>query len=150
MKSFTTAMQDIEAEDAGLKDADRYIEFELDGRTLRAYHPTDGQLAFLLAAIGRGQTSDQRFAGILNILFSSLRDEDADYIESRMLSRDPKLRLPVADIEQIFEYLVEEWFATPTQSASDSAQSQPSDGPRSNPTTTEATSSESGPANTSA
>lgn len=149
MKSFISAVEDIEAEDAGTPEEDQYIEFELDGRQMRAFHPNDGQLAFLLAAMGRGQTSDQRFAGILNILFASLRPEDADYIESRMLSRDPKTRLPVAKIEEIFEYLAEEWFATPTQPASVSAPSPQNAGLSLSPTTTEPTSSESGPVNTS-
>lgn len=128
MREFVTAVEEVVTEDSGTPVEEQYTEFKLDDRVMRAYQPTDGQLAFMLAAMGRGQSNDQRFASIINIMISSLRDEDADYLEGRLLSRDPKDRLPVSQIEQIFEYLVEEWFGRPTQQPSDSASSPPSDG----------------------
>ena len=94
----------------------------VDGRTLRAFHPTPGQLVFMLAAMGHGQSAEQRFAGILNIVFASLRDEDRDYVEARLLSRDPKDRKFHETLEGVFEFLTEEWFATPTEQPSDSAE----------------------------
>lgn len=134
MKEFTTAVEDVLAEDEREEqilalieqgktreeaeaevDFDPYTEFKLDGRVMRAYRPTDGQLAFMMAALGRGQTQDQRFAAILNIMFESLRDDDKDYLESRMLTRNKKTRLPMKQIEAIFEHLTEEWFGRPTQ-----------------------------------
>lgn len=135
MKSFTSAAEEVLDEG---KD-EKPIEFELDGRTMRAYQPTDGQLAFMLAALGRGQTNDQRFASIINIIINCLHDEDADYLESRLLSNG-KDRLPVSTIEKIFEFLVEEWFARPTQPQSDSAGTPPTTGPKSKPRTTKSTS----------
>lgn len=135
MKSFTSAAEEVLDEG---KD-EKPIEFELDGRTMRAYQPTDGQLAFMLAALGRGQTNDQRFASIINIIINCLHSEDADYLESRLLSSG-KDRLPVKTIEQIFEFLVEEWFARPTQPQSDSAGTPPTTGPKSKPRTTKSTS----------
>lgn len=136
MKEFISAVQDVLDEDAGAAPEEQYVEFKIDGRVLRAYQPTDGQLIFLLAATGRGQTSEQRFAAIINIMMESLRDEDQDYLESRLLTRDPKARLAPEKIEEIFEYLTEEWFARPTQPASGSAGSQQSDGQNSTPPTT--------------
>lgn len=91
------------------------IEFMLDGRVMHAYRPTPGQLTFLLATMGRGQTADGRFASIVNLMFESLRADDKDHFESRMLTRDPKKMVDMDVIEGIFEYLMEEWFATPTQ-----------------------------------
>lgn len=129
MKEFITAVEDVAIEDSGVAVEEKYISFSLDGREIHAYQPTDGQLAFMLAALGRGQTSDQRFAAIINIMLSSLRDDDKDYMESRLLSRDPKFMLPIKKVEQIFEHLTEEWFARPTQPPSDSAASRQSDGP---------------------
>lgn len=79
-------------------------------RIIHAYQPTEGQLIFMLASLGRGQTQDQRFASIINIMLSSLRGEDAEYLEARLLERDRKKRLPSGKIEEIFEYLVEQWF----------------------------------------
>lgn len=133
MKEFISAVQDELAEEAPVvykRDAEGqfildengekipeepYLEFKLDDRVCRAYPPTPGQLTFMLAALGRGQSDDSRFASIMNILLESLRQEDADYIEGRLLTRDPKQRLPLEKIEEVFEYLVGEWFARPTQ-----------------------------------
>jgi hypothetical protein len=128
LKEFITAVEEVTAEDEGTKAEEQYVEFKVDDRVLRAYPPNDGQLAFMLAALGRGQSQDQRFAAIINIMMSALRGEDQDYLEGRLLSRDPKVRLPITQIEAIFEYLTEEWFARPTQPQSDSAESPQSDG----------------------
>lgn len=129
MKEFTTSFEEVAAEDAGTPVEEQAVEFKLDGRVMHAYQPLDGQLAFMLASLGRGQSNDQRFAAIINIMLSCLRDDDRDYLEGRLLTRDPKGRLPIAQVEAIFEHLVEEWFGRPTQPPSDSAPSLPSAGP---------------------
>lgn len=136
MKEFVTAVQDVEHEDGReerilalmekegvsreeaevIDSRGMPVEFKLDGRAMKAYPLADGQLAFMMAALGRGQSSDQRFAAIINIMLESLEGDDRDYLEGRLLSGDPKKRLPIKQIEEIFEYLVEEWFARPTQS----------------------------------
>lgn len=145
MKEFVTAYEEVVNEDENegkikaLMEAGKtreeaeaevegYVPFKVDGRELRAYPPTDGQLAFMLAAMGRGQSDDSRFAAIINIMLESLRDEDQDYLESRLITRDRKKRMKVEQIEEIFEYLTTEWFARPTQPPSGSAESPPSDG----------------------
>jgi hypothetical protein len=155
LKEFITAVEDIEFEDEREEkilalieegktreeaenevDEEKPIPFILDGRELHAYPPTDGQLAFMMAALGRGQSADQRFAAIINIMLESLRDEDQDYLEGRLLTRNRKDRLSVKKIEEIFEFLTSEWFARPTNRQSDSATSPPSDGLKSLPPTT--------------
>lgn len=142
MKEFVTAFDEAAKESEGIPVEDQYVEFKVDDRVLRAYVPTDGQLTFMMAAMGRGQTNNDRFAAILNILMESLRGDDQDYLESRLLTRDPKRRLGVKTIEQIFEYVSSEWFARPTQSQSDSVSTEPSTGTSSTPTTGESTSSD--------
>ena len=129
MKEFTTAVEDIAAEDAGEAPEEQPIEFKLDGRVMHAYPPTDGQLAFMLASLGRGQTDEGRFASMINVMLECLRDDDKDWFESRLLTRDPKKRIGAKTIEAVFEHLMEEWFARPTQPPSDSAPSLPSAGP---------------------
>lgn len=104
------------------EEVDPYIEFDLDGRTMRAYRPIEGQVVFMLAALGRGQSKEAKFASILNIMFEALREDDKDHLEGRLLSRDPKVRIGMKKIEAIFEFCVEEWFARPTQQPSDSAE----------------------------
>lgn len=138
MKEFVVAVEEVEREAEGTAVEEQYVEFDIvdhddegketSRRTLRAFHPTDGQLAFMLAAMGRGQSDDQRFAAIVNIMLSSMRDADRDYLEGRLLTRNPKQRLPMKYVEAIFEYLTEEWFARPTQPSSDSGDSPPHDG----------------------
>lgn len=107
--------EDAEAEVGPEGEDEKPIEFELDGRVMHAYRPTDGQLAFMIAALGRGQTADGRMGSIINVMLECLRDDDKDYFESRLLTRDPKRRIGVKKIEEIFEFLTEEWFARPTQ-----------------------------------
>lgn len=114
MKEFTSAVVDTVTED-GEAVEEKYAEFKLDGRTMRAYYPTDGQLVYMLSGLGRGQSNDSRFASIVNVMVSSLREDDKDYFEGRLLTRDPKQRLDPALIEEIFASLMEEWFGNPTQ-----------------------------------
>lgn len=129
MKEFITAVEEIAEEDEREAkivalvaegktreeaedevDGDVPIPFKLDGRVMLAYKPTDGQLVFMLATTGRGQSKEVRFASIINVMLASLRDEDRDHLETRLLARDKKDRLPLEKIEAIFEYLVSEWF----------------------------------------
>jgi hypothetical protein len=138
LREFIVAADELEKEQDGTPVAEQYIEIpivdqdengkEISRRVLRAYPPTDGQLTFMLAALGRGQTSDQRFAAIINIMLSAMRDEDQDNMEQRLLSRDSKVRLPIKVVEEIFEELIAEWFGRPTKPQSDSAPSPQSDG----------------------
>lgn len=136
MKEFISAVEEVEqtseredkikaliAEGKTREEAEREVdaevplEFKLDGRVMHAFAPTTGQLAFMLATLGRGQTDDQRLAGIVNIILYSLRDDDRDYFENRMLERDKKKAVPIQTIEAIFEYMTEQWFgdSRPTQ-----------------------------------
>jgi len=132
MKEFVSAVEDIAAEDereakiAALIEQGKtreeaeaevpnedYVEFSIDGRAMKAYRPEPAQLAFLLAALGRGQTKTSRFAAIMNIMFESLDEDDKDYLEGRMLTRDPQKRLSMKTIEEVFEYITSEWFRSP-------------------------------------
>lgn len=138
MKEFTLAVEEAAAETDGTPIEEQYVEFKMkdvDGegkvigeRELRAYNPTPGQLVFMLAATGRGQTKENRTAAIINIMMESLQDDDRDYFEGRLLAREQKRRLPEEFIGEMFEWLVTEWFARPTQPASDSVESSQTDG----------------------
>lgn len=140
MKEFTTAFEALQSETEA--DGVKPIEFKLDGQTIKSYPPTDGQLAFMMASMGRGQTSDGRFAAIVNILLESFDDEGREYVETRLLTRDDSRRLPVSQVNDIFEFLIEEWFGRPTEPQSGSAGSPPSDTPKSKPRTTKSNSSD--------
>lgn len=111
-EAYTNAWKEAEK---FVDDEDGVIPFELDDRVLKAYPPTPGQLTFMLAAMGRGQTQDGRFSAIMNIMMESMRESDQEYLESRLLTRDRTKQIDLKQIEEIFSYLVEEWFANPTQ-----------------------------------
>lgn len=142
MKSFTTAVEEIVNdenegkvqvldrdgnpqfnEDGTPEMDDPHVLFEVDDRIMRGYNPTEGQLALMVASLGRGQSQDSRLAIIINIMMECLRDQDRDYMEGRLLTRDKKRLMPMKQITEIFEYLVSEWFARPTQRSSGSATS---------------------------
>lgn len=87
------------------------VAFKLDDRVLRAHPLSEGQLAFMMASLGRGQTNDQRFASIINIMLASLQGDDKDFLESRLLEpKSSPRRIPLKVLEGIFEHLIEEWF----------------------------------------
>lgn len=120
VKEFVTAV----AEDEKNLEEEDFVEFKLDGRLMKAYTPTSGQLVMLNAGLGRGQTDDQRFATILNFMFGCLEDADKDHLESRLLDRSKRHRMNLDQLEEIFEYLMEEWFGRPTKPSTDSASTQ--------------------------
>lgn len=91
-------------------DGESYVEFEIDGRVLRSYKPHDGQMIFMLASMGKGQQAAGRFAAIVNVMLESLRGDDNDYLTGRLLTSRREDRLPPKKIEEIFAFLVEEWF----------------------------------------
>ena len=118
-KSFNELLKEKELLENKQHQDDGHLALD-DAKRVKVLSP--GQLVFMLAAMGHGQSAEQRFAGILNIVFASLRDEDRDYVEARLLSRDPKDRKFHETLEGVFEFLTEEWFATPTEQPSDSAE----------------------------
>lgn len=91
-------------------DRGRPIKFKIDGRELHAFRPHEGQLAFMLATLGRGQSKEGRFSAILNIMFESLREDDKDWLEGRLLTGNPRTMLKMSVIEGVFEFLMEQWF----------------------------------------
>lgn len=132
MKEFTTAIAEIEDDDAreekvlgymaeGLsreaaeKKVDgenerKPIPFKIDGRVLYAHRPHDGQIAFMMASLGRGQSNANRFAAIINVMLETLRGEDKDWLEERLLTGDKSRTIPPKTLEEVFEYLSEAWF----------------------------------------
>lgn len=85
-------------------------EFKIGDRVLKAYKPNETQLIFLLASLGRGQSKESRMASIVNVMLESLDGDDKDWFEERLLTSDPKRRIPPKVIESVFEYLTGEWF----------------------------------------
>lgn len=138
MREFTTAANELANPDA----ASAPMEFQIDkGPVCRAYRPKDGQLAVLMASTGKHSSNEEQIAGVINFFVAVLDDESQSYIISKLLDRkDP---FGIDEVQEIMEWMVEEWSGRPTQPLSVSTPSQTSIGPSSTPPTHRATLSDS-------
>lgn len=134
MKEFITAAQE------SIEDSEKPAEFAIDGQVLYAYRPTDGQIAMTMASLARHTNEQTKTAGVIDFFVEILDEESANYVINRLLSRTDPLGLD--EVQQILEWLVEEWTGRPTQRPSVSTQSPSSGGPKSKRTTLRSTSSE--------
>lgn len=114
-------------------------EYVPEIKELKAFRPSDGQLAVLMASFGKGSDEVETVAGPLNFFDSILDDDGRRYILDRML--DPKDPFGPGECSQIMEGLIEEWSGRPTQPPSGSTSSQPNGGQNSTLTTQQSTSS---------
>lgn len=133
MREFTTAVEEI------VDDQEAPIEFKLDDVTLRAYRPTQGQVAMAMAATGRHTNDQTRMAGIIDFFVEIMDEQSHQHVVQRLLSRTDPLGLE--QVQDIIMWLMEEWSGRPTQPLSVSTQSRQSGGPKSKQRTTKKTSS---------
>ena len=133
MKEFTTALRDAE------QGTEEPVEFKLDDQVVKAYRPTDGQIAILMASIGRHTTESTKIAGVIDFFVATLDDESYNYVVNRLLSRDDPLELE--QVQEVIEWMIEEWSGRPIKKPSASTRSQQNGGQKSKPRTTKSTSS---------
>lgn len=132
MKEFTTAIEQAE-------NPDETLEFAIDGHVVRCYRPTDGQIAMLMAAVGRHTSDATKIAGCIDFFVTVMDEESHRYVVDRLLSREDPLG--VIDVQNVIQWLIEEWSGRPTQAPSVSTRSQTDTGPKSRRRTTKSTSS---------
>lgn len=137
IKEFTTAVDEFIADD------EEALTFMIDGQELRAFKPTEGQIALVMASVGRHASDTTKMAGIIDFFVSIMDEESHQYLVERLLSREDPLSL--RKVEEVLLWLMEEWTGRPTQRSSGSTQSQTSGGPKSRRRTTKSTSSPSVP-----
>jgi hypothetical protein len=118
IKSFTTAVDSVP--ESAFEDAEP-LEFDLDGETFTAYPPTGGQLALVMASVGKHSQAVERVVAIIDFFDSLLDDEGQARIRERLMDRDDSFDLE--NVEAILDYLVKEWSARPTKRPSDYQQS---------------------------
>lgn len=125
IKQFTTAAKDPHDNVAAGDDQ----EIEVDGRTVKFYAPTSGQLGVAMATAAGYGTNMDRGAASINFFFSLMDEEDQNHFKGRLFDRnDP---FDIDEISEITTFLMEDWSATPTKQPSDYAQSQSNGGHRS-------------------
>jgi len=140
MKEFISAIEEAEqTEEPG----EVPLEFMLDGHELKAYRPTDGQLALLMSSLSRHTSMNTKIAGCIDFFVEVLDPDSHAYVVGRLLSRENPI--PFEKVQEIIEWMSEEWTGRPTQRPSGSTPSQRSGGQRSRRTTSRSTSLESAP-----
>src|SRR5262245_10270535 len=132
MKEFTTAVREA-------KPDDEQMTFTVDGRECTCYKPDAGQMAVLLATISRQNSWSQQVAGVINFFVEVLDQDSHAYLVGRLLDRtDP---FGIDEVQDIIEWMVEEWTGRPTPSPSGSTPSRQNGGQRSTQPTHRLTSS---------
>jgi len=134
MREFMTAAKDAVGED-------EVIEIPLDGVIYRAYQPTDGQFAFVMATTGKHASTQDQVAGQINFFLSLFEKEDADALAHRLLDRTDPFGIEM--VTEIMEAMMEEWSGRPTKRSSGSSQSPRTTGRKSTPRTPRSISSDS-------
>ena len=105
LKEFTTAAKRTEKQ--AQEAPEDITTFKMDGRELNIYKPDEGQYAMLMASVGRGASDMDRISGVINFFVKIMDEKSAGYIESRLLDRsDP---FGIDDVEDIVQWLNEEW-----------------------------------------
>lgn len=133
MKEFLTAAKEA------VEGADEVLEVPIDGVIYKAYQPTDGQYAFVMATTGKHASTQDQIAGQVNFFLSLFEQEDADALARRLLDREDPFGLE--EVTEIFTAMMEEWTGRPTQSSSGSSGSQRTTGRKSTPRTQKSISS---------
>lgn len=104
------------------------IEFEVDDDTFTAHPPTQEQVLFIVAAQADGRDMASRAAAIIDFLDAIIADDDERHLFRKRLM-DPKDSLDFGKVEEIIEWLVEQWSGDrPTKPSSDSRSSRGSTG----------------------
>jgi hypothetical protein len=125
IKEFVTAAEKTEAEPD--------LVFSIDGKELRAFKPTEGQFALLMMAMGRHASQTDQFAGVIDFFLGVLDEPSQRYVIDRMQTRTNII--PIEEIVEIMEWMVEEWGGRPTRSLSVSTSSRRNGGRKSTPPT---------------
>jgi hypothetical protein len=133
IKEFVTALRAAEEPD------EEHVEFTIDGHVLKCYRPSPAQLAYAMSAVGRRRETSEKVAGIIDFFVEVLDEESQAYVENRLLNRKDPFGLD--EVEQVLEWMVEEWTARPTEPPSGSTRSRSNGGRKSTRPTTRPTSS---------
>lgn len=105
------------------------LTFVLDDFEYTALPPTPAQFAVFMSSQAESREVSDRVAGVIDFFDGLLTVEAARQFRKRLLDRDDPFDFDM--VQEIMEWLVEEWAAHPTQPSPASPVSQPSTGRRS-------------------
>lgn len=126
MRQFSTAGKQTSTETF---EGAEPVTFTLDDFEYVAFPPTPAQFAVFMSTQAESRDAADRVAGVIDF-FDGLLEEDARRtFRKRLLDRDDPFDFEM--VQEIMEWLVEEWSARPTQPSSDLPVSRTSTGRRS-------------------
>lgn len=82
-------------------------------RDITAHPPKEGQIALMMARMGRHSSSSDKVAGIIDFFVEVMDQADHDYVVGRLLDREDPFGFN--DVTQISTWLIEEWGQRPTK-----------------------------------
>lgn len=89
------------------------FSFDKDGRKMKVHPPKSGQVALLMARMGRHSSFSDKMAGVIDFFVGILDEQDYDYVVNRLL--DPRDPLGIEEVQTVMEWLMEEWTGRPTK-----------------------------------
>lgn len=108
-KQFTTAAR--QTKDEGFEGAEP-ITFNIDNDEFTASPPTASQFALFMAGQSSHSTVSDQIAAMIDFFNGMLPEDQQLLLRHRLLNRDDALDFET--IQQVMEFLIEEWSARPT------------------------------------
>lgn len=82
-------------------------EQRIEKRTIKCNPPKDGQVALMMARMGRHSGTNDKLAGIIDFFVGVLDEADHQYVVERLMDgNDP---FGINDVTEVMTYIVEEW-----------------------------------------
>lgn len=120
MREFMTAVKEDFVPE-GEEDA---LVFLHDGREVKFYEPSSGQLAIMSTIRASKDPGQKEARAVMSFFFGMMDEATADYFEERLMDRNDPFDLDSeGGITEIFEYLLEEWSGKASKQPSDYQQS---------------------------
>lgn len=86
---------------------------QVERHEVTAHPPKEGQVALMMARMGRHSSTPDKIAGIIDFFVEILDDEDHQYVVNRLLDRkDP---FGITEVTEVMTWLVQEWGQRPTK-----------------------------------
>lgn len=111
---MATKVFEVAAEKETLVD-DKGLSFSFGKgeRKIKVHPPKNGQVALLMASMGRRSSFNDKMAGVIDFFVGILDESDYDYVVDRLL--DARDDLGIEEVTAVLEWLTEEWSGRPTK-----------------------------------
>jgi hypothetical protein len=122
MREFVTAVKELEKGE----EPDKGYSFKVDGKELKFFKPTESQFAIYVAQTGRHSSIPDKIAGVIDFFINVMDRPSHEHLVARLMDREDPFGLD--QVEEIIQWMIEEWSGNPTEQSSDSTPSRQSTG----------------------